>query len=249
MVKERCETSSLWPEPFTLSGNRDRDQAPTRSQRKTLTQVAEDIDQCRLVQGCGSPPCSSEAVGKPTHQVGTVREILVVGEAPAAEGWWASGRAFYRSRPGGRMGLSRTGANLNRCLAVLGTCIEEVSFAEAVKCRPAEPGNWHPGERVRQHCRRFLSEQLSALRPRLVLPLGRTATTSCLELASAGSLAAFGDAVGKPYGWVAPWGHCWILPLYHPSPANNARWPANERFLRQLVRRVPSLATLDTAGT
>ena len=53
-----------------------------------LEQLADAINQCRRRQGCGHPPCGKHAVGKPTHQAAVARPILVIGEAPAADGWW-----------------------------------------------------------------------------------------------------------------------------------------------------------------
>lgn len=119
-----------------------------------------EINRCRQRAGCGNPPCGRHAVGKPTHQIGDQGGILVVGEAPAADGWWRTGRAFYREASSGRLELSRTGVNLNRCLAVLGSTIDRVGFVEAVKCRPSSAA-WRPGERVRQQVPPFLTRSLT----------------------------------------------------------------------------------------
>jgi uracil-DNA glycosylase family 4 len=134
--------------------------------------------------------------------------------------------------------LSHTGVNLNDGLAVLGTTVEEVGFIEAVRCRPAEPAPWHPNERVRRSCRPFLERHLLVTRPRLVLPLGLVAAASCLEAAFARRPSSLEDVVGRPWEWSAPWGPCWILPLWHPSPANNARWPRNKRYLAEVRKAV-----------
>ena len=163
------------------------------------------------------------------------RPILVVGEAPAADGWSVTGRPFYRRTAAGALVLSATGVNLNDCLAVLGTAIEDVGFVEAVRCRPETPGPWHPGEPERRQCRRFLERHLVATEPRLVLPLGLTATASCMEMAFALRPSTMEAVVGKPSEWPAPWGSCWILPLYHPSPANGVRWRHNKLYLQRFL--------------
>jgi uracil-DNA glycosylase family 4 len=150
-----------------------------------------------------------------------------------AGGWPA---AFYRRSAGGDLVLSRTGGNLNDCLAVLGTTIGDVGFIEAVRCRPTTPGAWHPSEPVRRHCRRFLETHLLVTQPRLVLPLGLTATASCLEVAFARRPASLEVVVGKTSECSAPWGPCWILPLYHPSPVNGARWRRNKLFLQTFLK-------------
>jgi hypothetical protein len=88
------------------------------------------------------------------------RPILVIGEAPAADDWWVTGRAFYRRTAAGDLVLSQTGVNLNECLAVLGTPIMDLGFVESVRCRPDQPGAWHSGERARRRCRPFLERHL-----------------------------------------------------------------------------------------
>jgi uracil-DNA glycosylase family 4 len=180
---------------------------------RRLERLARPINQCRQREGCGYPPCGGHAVGKPTHQPAAGRPILVVGEAPAADGWWVTGRAFYRRTAAGGLVLSRTGVNLNDCLAVLGTAIGEVGFVEAVRCRPDPSGAWHPGESVGRRCRPFLERHLLVTQPRLVLPLGLTAAASCLEAAFARRPATLEAVVGTSWEWLAPWGPCWILPL------------------------------------
>jgi uracil-DNA glycosylase family 4 len=138
--------------------------------------------------------------------------------------------------------LSGTGANLNDCLSVLGMCIEQIGFIEAMRCRPDQPGPWHPSEQVRRHWRQFLERHLRIAQPRLVLPLGLKATASCLEVASAFTPATLESVVGTPWEWPAPWGSCWILPLYHPLPVNGARWRRNKLYLQRFLKQSPELA-------
>jgi uracil-DNA glycosylase family 4 len=207
--------------------------------RELLNTIAAEINQCRLRQGCGHPPCGNHAVGKPTHQQRENSSILVVGEAPGPDSWWRTHRAFYRTTASGDCGLSRTGMNLDRCLAVLGTSISRVNFVEAVRCRPDDQEPWHPTEKVRRRCRAFLHAHLLATRPRLVLPLGVVATASCLEVTLRQRPGSFAAVAGVISEWAAPWGACWLLPLYHPSPANGGRWPRNMGFLKHFLETRP----------
>jgi uracil-DNA glycosylase len=132
--------------------------------------------------------------------------------------------------------LSRTGINLNHCLAILGTTINEVGFIEAVRCCPDAPGVGHPGEAVRRRCRPFVEEYFLITEPRLILPLGLTATASCLEVAFGQRPCTLEAVVGTPREWSARWGVCWILPLFHPSPVNGARWRRNKLYLQRFLR-------------
>ncbi len=195
--------------------------------------VEARVDRCRAAAGCGSPVCGKHAVGKPVHQIGRSHALLVVGEAPSAVGWWLTARAFHERTPCGPVVLSRTGRNLERCLAVLGLRVEDVFYVEAVKCRPARARSWRPDERTRRQCRSLLEQQILALKPRVVLALGSAATMSCLEIAGAcaGNAPRMADLVGSVVTWRAVWGECAIVPLYHPSSANNGRWPRNVNIL------------------
>jgi uracil-DNA glycosylase family 4 len=168
--------------------------------------------------------------------------IPIVGEAPASDGWWTSSRAFYRRTATGGLILSKSGVNVNPCLAVLGTAIDAAGFVEAVRYWPDEPGPWRPPKRVRRHCLPFLDQHLRITRPRLILPIGLVASASCFEVAFAQTPATLEAVVGKAREWSAPWGSCWIVPLYHPSPANGARWRRNTLYLRRLVTHCPRWA-------
>ena len=127
-------------------------------------------------------------------------------------------------------------------LPILGTRIIEVDFIEAFRCDPDHPGPWHPAEPVRQHCRQFLETHLIVTEPRLDLPLGLAAAASCMEVAFAQTPAPLEAVVGIPRDWLAPWGPCWILPLYHPSPANGTHWPRNKLYLRRFLKECPEPA-------
>jgi uracil-DNA glycosylase family 4 len=165
--------------------------------------------------------------------------ILVVGEAPAASGWWVTGRAFYRRTPDGALSLSRTGANLNECLAALNANLESVGFVEAVRCRPSSSASWRPSDRVRRKCLPFLAEHFRLTQPLFILPIGQVAAASCLEIAFGTAPAKLEDVVGKAASWQSPWGQAWVLPLYHPSPASNSRWPQNKEFLASFATEHP----------
>lgn len=210
-----------------------------------LDALTQAIDRCRAEGGCGSPHCGIHAVGKPTHQKAEGSSILVVGEAPAVSGWWITGRAFYLRTPGGALELSRTGHNLNECLAALNAKVETVGFVEAVRCRPSNSARWRPSDRVRRKCLPFLAEHLRLTQPRLILPMGQAAAASCLEIAFGAPSAKLEDVAGKVHFWHSTWGQSWIIPLYHPSPANSARWPKNMAFLTSFAKNYPDAVHTD----
>jgi hypothetical protein len=53
--------------------------------------------------------------------------------------------------------------------------------------------------------------------------------------------------VGSPRDWPAPWGPCWLVPLYHPSSANGTRWRRYKVSLRRFLkdRSDPALGLMD----
>jgi uracil-DNA glycosylase family 4 len=56
--------------------------------------------------------------------------VLVVGQAPAADGWLRTGKAFIKSN--GEM--LQTGKNLNKLLRKIGLSLNECAYTELVKC-------------------------------------------------------------------------------------------------------------------
>jgi uracil-DNA glycosylase len=78
-------------------------------------------------------------------------------------------------------------------------------------------------------------------KPSLVLPLGLIASASCLEVTLGMGIAHLEGVAGLVLEWPAPWGCCWVLPLYHPSPANGGRWPRNMQYLREFVEAHPGI--------
>jgi hypothetical protein len=63
-----------------------------------------------------------------------------------------------------------------------------------------------------------------------------------VEPAFARRPATLEAVVGTALEWSAPWGSCWIVPLYHPSPANGARWRRNKLYLQRFLKDRSDLA-------
>jgi uracil-DNA glycosylase len=72
--------------------------------------------------------------------------------------------------------------------------------------------------------------------------MGLTAAASCLEVVFARRPARLEAVVGTSWEWPATWGPRWILPLYHPSPANGSRWRRNKLYLRRFLKARPDFA-------
>ena len=130
-------------------------------------------------------------------------EVLFVGEGPG----------FNEDRQG-RPFVGQAGALLDRgCLASVGWSRQEVFITNVVKCRPPENRDPEPDEITA--CAPFLTRQLEALDPALVVTLGRF------------SMARFspGARIGQVHGTFRPAGETSGAPgaltfaMYHPAAA------------------------------
>ena len=119
---------------------------------------------------------------------------------------------FIGEGPGGEedlQGLPFVGAAgqlLNNLLGKLGLKREEVYIANIVKCRP--PGNREPEADETAACLPFLKKQIRAIRPRVIVTLGRVATQAVL-----GTQAPLTRLRGQ---WQR-YRQTSVMPTFHPS--------------------------------
>ncbi|SIT72520.1 DNA polymerase [Ectothiorhodosinus mongolicus] len=94
---------------------------------------------------------------------------MFIGEAPGADED-QQGEAF----------LGRSGQLLDRMLAALGISREQnVYLATMVKCRP--PKNRDPLPEEAARCRAYLDRQIAAIKPKVLVALGRVAAQNLLD--------------------------------------------------------------------
>lgn len=123
--------------------------------------------------------------------------LLLVGEAPGAQED-AAGVPF----------VGRAGQLLDRLLTEAGLRRSQVAVTNVVKCRP--PGNRPPARLEVDTCRGWLTAQLAAVEPMVVVTLGGTATAWAL-----GPGRRLADVRGRTH---TVEGRA-VLPTYHPSAA------------------------------
>lgn len=150
----RGEAGAATPQP--------REQARVISLHPTLAEVRAELGDCRrcklarsrthLVFGDGSPGAA----------------LMFIGEGPGEEED-LKGLPF----------VGAAGQLLNNLLNRLGLKREEVYIANVVKCRP--PGNREPEADETTACLPFLKKQINAVRPRVLVTLGRVATQALLD--------------------------------------------------------------------
>jgi uracil-DNA glycosylase family 4 len=159
---------------------------------KTLEEIRADMGDCRrcklykgrtnLVFGQGSPQA----------------RLMFVGEAPGAE-----------EDEQGVPFVGAAGQLLNRMLSKLGLRREEVYIANVVKSRP--PGNRDPEADEIAACLPFLKEQIEAIRPRVIVTLGRIAAHALLGTT---------EPLTRLRGSWQRYGNIRVMPTFHPSYLN-----------------------------
>lgn len=121
--------------------------------------------------------------------------VMFVGEGPGAD----------EDRQGEPF-VGRAGQLLTKMIRAMGFDRSEVYIANIVKCRP--PANRDPEPLEISTCLPFLKSQIAAVKPRVLVALGRIAT--CSLLGTTEPLSAlrgrFHDLDGTP-----------LMPTYHPS--------------------------------
>jgi DNA polymerase len=151
----------------------------------------------RVVPGEGSPSA----------------KIVFVGEAPG----------FNEDREG-RPFVGRAGQLLDDLLRDIGLKRSDVWIGNVIKHRP--PDNRDPMVDELRACRPYLSDQIKAISPRLIVPLGRFAMAEYLIDAK------ISEVHGKTFRVL----EYAVLPLYHPAAA--LRSEAVLRELRADFRRI-----------
>ncbi|MBK5963280.1 uracil-DNA glycosylase [Thiocystis minor] len=95
-------------------------------------------------------------------------DLLVIGEAPGAD----------EDRQGEPF-VGRAGQLLTPMLGAIGLSREQVYITNVLKCRP--PGNRDPKPEEIQRCEGYLRRQVTLIRPRVILAVGRIAAQSLLR--------------------------------------------------------------------
>jgi len=157
-----------------------------------------------------------------THAVpgegSSIADVFLIGEAPGKDED-ASGRPFVGS----------AGKILYKALGLVRLPRGSVFITNVVKCRP--PKNRKPLTDEMGSCRPYLMAQIAAVKPSVIVTLGRTALRDLLgpgmELKSARTKRlAFGDVP--------------VVPTYHPAAVlyNRKLEAAIQRDLRKAARMV-----------
>lgn len=129
-------------------------------------------------------------------------DLMFVGEAPgAAEDF--KGEPF----------VGKSGQLLARLLRENGWSREDVFIHNTICCRP--PNNREPTAEETAACRPFLLQKIAAVRPLVIITLGKSAVRALLE-----TRAPMGQLRGKP----TKFHNSIVIPTYHPSFILRGNW-------------------------
>ena len=148
---------------------------------------------------------------------GISNDLLIVGEAPANNGWRKSGKCWYDINGN----ITGSGRIMNKLLQTVNMKVEDVTFIEAVKCYPVLRSNL---SKCKLNCYSYLEEQIKLLNPKVILTLGDTATCSVLKDLK---YKNFAEVVGKQFVLSIDFNNYCVIPIYHPSPISPKGYKGN----------------------
>lgn len=151
--------------------------------------------------------------------LGKDNDIVLVGEAPANNGWRKSHKLWIDLN--GK--VLPSGLVLQKLFDIIDRNIFETTFLESVKCYPHERKNL---KTCSSNCKNIMLEQLKILNPKLIITLGEFPTRNLLDF----KFNKFADVVGKIYEV----NDYKILPIYHPSPISPKSYAGNIPIFEKL---------------
>lgn len=174
----------------------------------------EDIHKCNLCNNMIEKFPNSKTVS-----IGKRNDIVILGEAPANNGWRKSGIAWYDINHK----LLPSGVVLQKLLDEINLKIEDTYFLEAIKCYPKDRKYLN---KCSENCKKYLFKQLEIINPKVVLSLGDAATKSILNI----KYKKFSDVAGKEFevnGYK-------VIPIYHPSPISPMSYKGNIEIFKNI---------------
>jgi DNA polymerase len=154
-----------------------------------LLAIRGDLGECTRCKLHGGRTRLVFGVGNPDA------ELVFVGEGPGADED-LQGEPF----------VGRAGQLLTKMIEAMGFARSDVYIANVVKCRP--PGNRDPEPDEIEACEPFLKAQIAAIRPRVVVALGRFAVQTLLRDAT---------PISRQRGRWREYEGVKLMPTFHPA--------------------------------
>ena len=191
---------------------------PHSKLKNKLNKIDEKINKCN--------ECKSLVDKFPnanTVYLGTDNDIVLIGEAPANNGWRKSGMLW--KDPKGK--VLPSGVVLQKLFDKINRDIFDTTFLEAVKCYPLDRKNL---KQCSINCKNYMLKQLEVLSPKLIITLGEFPTRTLLPI----KFKKFGEVVGR----IHKVNNLYILPIYHPSPISPKSYKDNLPIFEMLQKEL-----------
>ena len=182
--------------------------------KELLQRVDQEVYQCTLCQNFVEKFPNSNTV-----YLGKNNDIVLIGEAPANNGWRKS-HMLWKDINGK---VLPSGVILQKLFDIINKDIFETTFLESVKCFPVERKNL---KTCSKNCKPIMEKQLEILQPKLIITLGEFPTRNLLDF----KFKKFQDVVGNIYEV----NEYQILPIYHPSPISPKSYKGNIPIFEKL---------------
>ena len=199
-----------------VTGSRDVANVDTvqvfKSPVEALAAIREDLGDCTR--------CKLHGLGRQKIVFGVGHsnaDLMFVGEAPGADED-ITGEPF----------VGRAGQLLTKIIEAMGLRREDVYIANLIKCRP--PSNRNPEPDEMEQCEPFLFRQIDAIKPKVIVALGKFAAQSLLRSA---------EPITRLRGRELQYRDAILMPTYHP--AYLLRTPSAKREVWEDMKRVSAI--------
>lgn len=177
-----------------------------------LASIREDLGECTR--------CKLHGLGRQTIVFGVGApdaDLMFVGEAPGAD-----------EDKQGEPFVGRAGQLLTKIIEAIDLQRQDVYIANLIKCRP--PGNRNPEPDEMDQCEPYLLRQIDAIRPKVIVALGKFAAQSLLRST---------EPITRLRGREFPYRDAILVPTYHP--AYLLRQPSAKRDVWADMKRVRAI--------
>ena len=184
----------------------------SKSAAEALVAIREDIGDCTR--------CKLHTLGRTQVVFGVGNpsaDLMFVGEAPGAD-----------EDEQGIPFIGRAGQLLTKIIEAIDMKRDDVYIANIIKCRPPQNRNPEPDEVAT--CEPFLFRQIDAIKPKVIVALGKFAAQGLLRTL---------DPISKLRGRVFEYRGAKLIPTFHP--AYLLRNPSSKREVWEDMKLVRSL--------
>ena len=158
--------------------------------QEILKKIAEEVSVCEKCKLHYSRQKGVPGEGPPDA------DIVFIGEGPG-----------FHENVQGRPFVGAAGQFLEELLETIGMKREDVFITNVVKCRP--PGNRDPEPEELKACKGYLDRQLEAIKPKVVVTLGRFSMARYIANAQ----------ISHIHGQARRINGLLVIPFYHPAAA------------------------------